>query len=56
MSGEEGSSKPQCYRCTNVPEDNCAICGKPTCKVHGKYLAEDKFVCLQDIDAADNES
>ncbi len=53
MSGEEGASKAECYKCDNVAEDNCAICGKNTCKKHGKYIAEDKFACWDCINAAD---
>ena len=54
MSGEEGASGAHCYKCNKIAEDNCAICGKNTCKQHGKYIAEGKFVCWDDINAADN--
>jgi hypothetical protein len=54
MSGETGATKAQCHKCTNVAEDNCAVCGKNTCKVHGKYIAEGKFVCRDHIDAMDS--
>ena len=41
--------------CDNASYDDCAICGKPTCRQHGKEVGEN-FVCFQCIDEEDEES
>lgn len=55
MSGETGSSKPECYRCNEIPIDDCAVCGNPACKKHGKNLPGNKWVCQKCLDQAQNE-